>query len=47
MAKNVAVMTSGTPNIQEFKLEGPNTLWLMPTGDQAATQARIKLTRVE
>jgi hypothetical protein len=47
VAKNVAVMTSGTPNIQEFKLEGPNTLWLIPTGDQAATQPRLKLTRVE
>ena len=47
VAKNVAVMTSGTPNIQEFKLEGANTLWLIPTGDQAATQPRIKLTRVE
>ena len=47
VAKNVAVMTSGTPNVQEFKLEGANTLWLIPTGDQAATQARIKLTRVE
>jgi hypothetical protein len=47
VAKNVAVMTSGTPNIQEFKLEGPNTLWLIPTGDQAATLPRVKLTRVE
>jgi len=47
VAKNVAVMTSGTPNIQEFKLEGANTLWLIPTGDQAATQPRVKLTRVE
>jgi hypothetical protein len=47
VAKNVAVMTSGTPNIQEFKLEGANTLWLIPTGDQASTQPRIKLTRVE
>jgi hypothetical protein len=47
VAKNVSVMTSQTPNIQEFKLEGPNTLWLTPTGDQAATQPRVKLTRVE
>jgi hypothetical protein len=47
VAKNVGVMTSGTPNIQEFKLEGPNTLWLTPSGDQAATQPRVKLTRVE
>ena len=47
VAKNVNVMTSQTPNIMEFKLEGANTLWLIPTGDQAATSPRIKLTRVE
>jgi hypothetical protein len=47
VAKNLAVMTSVTPNIQEFKLEGPNTLWLIPPADQSATQPRIKLTRLE
>jgi hypothetical protein len=47
VAKNVAVMTRGTPTIWEFKLEGPNTLWLIPTGDLAATEPRIKLTRLE
>ena len=47
VAKNVAVMTSETPNIQEFKLEGPNTLWLIPPADQSATQPRLKLTRLE
>jgi hypothetical protein len=47
VAKSVNVMTNQTPNVQEFKLEGANTLWLIPTGDQAATQARVKLTRVE
>jgi hypothetical protein len=47
VAKNVAVMTGATPNVLEFKLEGPNTLWLIPTGDQAATQSRLKLTRLE
>lgn len=47
VAKNLQVMTAQAPNVQEFKLEGPNTLWLIPTGDQAATSSRIKLTRVE
>jgi hypothetical protein len=47
VAKTVNVMTAQTPNVMEFKLEGANTLWLIPSGDQAATQARIKLTRVE
>jgi len=47
VAKNVEVMTKATPNIWEFKLEGPNTLWLIPTGDLAATEPRIKLTRLE
>ena len=47
VAKNLQVMTAQTPNVQEFKLEGPNTLWLIPTGDQAATSSRLKLTRVE
>jgi len=31
----------------EFKLETPNTLWLIPTADESATEPRIKLTRVE
>lgn len=47
VAKNVDVMTRETPNIQEFKLEGPNTLWLTPTPDQSATEPRVKLTRIE
>jgi len=47
VAKNVGVMTKATPNIWEFKMEGPNTLWLNPTGDLIATEPRIKLTRLE
>lgn len=47
VAKNVAAMTRGTPNLQEFKLEGPNTLWLLPTPNQPATEPRIKLMRLE
>jgi hypothetical protein len=47
VAKNVDVMTRRTPNIQEFKLEGANTLWLIPIPDQSATEPRVKLTRME
>ena len=47
VAKNVRVMTRGTPTIWEFKLEGPNTLWLIPTGDLATTEPDMKLTRLE
>jgi hypothetical protein len=47
VAKNVSVMTSNTPNISEFKLEGDNTLWLNPTPDRLATDPRFKLTRLE
>jgi hypothetical protein len=47
VAKNVRVMTRGTPTVWEFKLEGPNTLWLIPTGDLVATEPRYKLTRLE
>jgi hypothetical protein len=31
----------------EFKLEGPNKLWLIPTAEESAIEPRIKLTRVE
>jgi hypothetical protein len=47
VAKSVEVMTSATPITSEFKLEGPDTLWVIPTGDRAATDPRVKLTRVE
>ena len=47
VAKRVEVMTSATPVTSEFKLEGTDTLWLTPTGDRAATDPRVKLTRVE
>ncbi len=47
VAKNVRVMTRGVPTIWEFKLEGPNTLWLLPAGDLTATEPNYKLTRLE
>jgi Lipocalin-like domain len=47
VAKNVRVMARGLPTIWEFKLEGPNTLWLLPTGDLTTTEPNMKLTRLE
>jgi hypothetical protein len=47
VAKSVRVMTRETPTIWEFKLEGPNTLWLIPTGELTTTEPRYKLTRLE
>jgi hypothetical protein len=47
VAKNVDVMTREKPFVQEFKLEGANTLWLIPTADESATEPRVKLTRLE
>jgi hypothetical protein len=47
VAKSIQVMTRGTPTIWEFKQEGPDTLWLIPTGDLSATEPRIRLTRLE
>jgi hypothetical protein len=47
VAKNVEGMTRERPNTWEFKLEGANTLWMIPTADQAATEPRVKLTRLE
>ena len=47
VAKNPNVMDGTTPITSEFKLDGPNTLWLTPTGDRAATEPRVKYTRVE
>lgn len=45
VAKNV--ITRERPNVWEFKLEGSDTLWLIPTGDRAATEPRVKLMRLE
>jgi hypothetical protein len=47
VAKNVAVMTRQTPVTWEFKLEGSNTLWLIPTGDWSVTEPQVKYTRLE
>ena len=45
VAKNANQMNGS--HAVEFKLETPNTLWLIPIADESATEPRIKLTRVE
>jgi hypothetical protein len=47
VAKNVTGMTTDPPFAWEFKLDGKNTLWLIPPPDQTATEPTIKLVRVE
>ncbi|HET6768869.1 MAG TPA: lipocalin-like domain-containing protein [Chitinophagaceae bacterium] len=47
VAKSVNIMTRGKPNILEFRLDGPNTIWLIPTAEEAASEPRIKLARLE
>ena len=46
VAKNPNQMNGRWPGL-EFKLEGPNTLWLIPTPQESEVEPRIKLTRVE
>jgi hypothetical protein len=38
---------TGKSAVWEFNLEDANTLWLIPIGDRAATDPRVKLTRLE
>ena len=47
VAKSVEVMTRGTPINWELKVEGPNSLWLIPASDRATTEPRLKVTRLE
>jgi hypothetical protein len=47
VAKSVDVMTSLTPITWEVKVEAPNTVWLIPASDRAATDPRVKFTRLE
>jgi hypothetical protein len=46
VAKNVGVMSRQEPLAVEFKMEGPNTLWLLPRADRP-NEPRVKWTRVE
>jgi hypothetical protein len=47
VAKNVEVMKRGTAIPLEIRVDSPNAVWLIPTGEFAKTEPRIKLTRVE
>lgn len=46
VAKNVGVMSGQPPIVAEFKMEGPNTLWLSPPAERP-NDPRVKWTRVE
>ena len=46
VAKNANVMTRPEPLAVEFKMDGPNTLWLIPPADRP-NDPRVKWTRVE
>jgi len=47
VAKNQERMTTASTVTYEIKLEGAKTFWLIPTGDRAATDVRVKFTRLE
>ena len=47
VAKNVDVMTRGSAIPFDVKFEDANTVWLIPGGDFASTEPRVKLTRLE
>ena len=46
VAKNVGVMDGQQTIVTEFKMEGTNTLWLIPPADRP-NDPRVKWTRVE
>ena len=46
VAKNAGVMTRQESISSEFKMDGPNTLWILPPADRP-NDPRIKWTRVE
>ena len=47
VAKNQERMTSAATVTFEIKLEGSNTLWLIPPPDRTTTDPRVKFTRLE
>jgi hypothetical protein len=47
VAKNPDVMNPDSSITWEIKMEGANTLWLIPPADTAATTRRVKFIRVE
>ncbi|HZI85919.1 MAG TPA: hypothetical protein VFD48_03735 [Pyrinomonadaceae bacterium] len=46
VAKNAGVMTRQESMSSEFKMDGPNTLWILPPADRP-NDPRVKWTRVE
>ena len=47
VAKNQERMTTASTVTYEIKLEGSKTFWLIPTADRAATDPKVKFTRLE
>ena len=47
VAKNQERMTTASTVTYEIKLEAPKAFWLIPTGERAATDRRVKFTRLE
>jgi hypothetical protein len=47
VAKNVDVMARGNGIPLELRFEDANTVWLIPAGEFATTEPRLKLTRLE
>ena len=47
VAKNLAVSAQETPVELTFKLDGPNTLWLIPSPQAAAREPHTKYIRLE
>jgi hypothetical protein len=47
VAKNLDVMNRGTNVPFQLRFEGPDIVWLIPTGDFAAREPQLKLRRLE
>jgi hypothetical protein len=47
VAKNQERMTTASKVTYEIKLEAPKNFWLIPTADRAASDPRVKFTRLE
>ena len=47
VAKNQERMATGSTITYEVKLEEPKTFWLIPAADRAASDPRVKFTRLE
>lgn len=47
VAESVDAMSPGREIVDEFRLEGRDTLWLIPIGERAVMKPRIRLERLE